>query len=224
MRDDEIARLRAAYGARVASDVHGPLRPDKIAEHAARNEAWALGLRRVGHDLGRVVEVGAGSGAVLRWLRDAGADGALGFDLLPARAAAARSAGLAVWVADGRRLPVRSGSVDTAVAATLFSSLLAPEVRAAVAGEIRRVVRPGGVVLIYDFLRPNPRNPDVAALRPDELERLFPGWLVYRRRTTLAPPIARRLVDRPALRHALDCFPLARTHFAAVLQRPETPL
>jgi SAM-dependent methyltransferase len=223
MGDEEVARLRAAYAARGSSDVHGPLRPDKIAEHAARNEAWALGLRRVRHDLGRVIEVGAGSGAVLRWLQDAGARGALGFDLLPARAEAARSAGLAVWVADGRHLPVRSSSVDTVVAATLFSSLLAAEIRAAVAGEIRRIVRPGGVVLVYDFLRGNPRNPDVAALRPEELQRLFPGWLVYRRRTTLAPPIARRFVDRPVLRHALGSLPLARTHFAAVLQRPESP-
>lgn len=220
MSDAEVRRVRAAYRRRVSGDLHDPLRPDKISEQADRFEAWSVGIRRFGHGLGRVVEVGAGDGSLLRWATDAGAHLVVGFDLLDDRARAASAAGMPVWLADGRHLPLATGAMDTVVASTLFSSILAEDVRTAVAEEMTRVLRPGGLLLLYDFIRDNPRNADVRRVQASEVGRLFPGWVRYGRRTTLAPPIARRLVDRPTARRILGLFRPLRTHCSVVLVRP----
>jgi ubiquinone/menaquinone biosynthesis C-methylase UbiE len=39
-----------------------------------------------------------------------------------------------------------------------------PSVRRDLFAEMRRVVRPGGSILVYDFVIKNPRNPDVVAM------------------------------------------------------------
>jgi SAM-dependent methyltransferase len=218
--DAEIQRVRDAYARRRTGGLHGPLRPDKIAESAGRSAAWCGPLLRSVHGLGTVVEVGAGVGQNLRWAREMGAMRVAGVDLLADRAAEATRRGTLVLVADGRSLPFASGAADSVIASTLFSSVLAPADRRRVAGEIARVLRPGGALLFYDFDRPSPSNRDVRPVTRREVRELFPGWPATFRRTTLAPPVARRLLWHPAVRTLLELVPLLRTHLAAVLVRP----
>lgn len=149
----------------------------------------------------RVLEVGVGTGRVARQLLAAGCARLVGVD--PSRAmldvARARLAALAfagprpeieLVVADGRSLPVASGWADVAVAAWVFGHFRRwlPEgwregVGAALA-EMRRALRPGGVLVIVETLgtgRSEPAPPDEGLAEYFAwLEReqgLAPTWL-----------------------------------------------
>ena len=92
--------------------------------------------------------------------------------------------------------------------------------QAAMAAEMRRVLRPGGLIVWYDFWT-NPTNPQVRGIRPDEVRRLFPGCRCQFRRVTLAPPLARRLV-RLSWTSALllEKLRLLNTHDLAIIELP----
>ncbi len=220
MPDDELDRVRAAYAARApVAARYDQRRPDQVAIDAARRAAWGTGLLAHGHELGATLEIGCGSGAVLRWAVEVGARPSVGVDVVRSRLEAALALNPLVDVvsADGRHLPVRSGALDTVVCSTLFSSILDDGVAAGVAGEVERVLRPGGVILWFDFAIGNPRNPDVRGVQRRDVAALFPSRRVELRRVVLAPPIARRLLRAPRVAAVLELLPGARTHLAGVL-------
>ena len=83
-----------------------------------------------------------------------------------------------------------------------------------------RVTKPDGLILWYDFLYDNPKNPDVRGVRKREIQRLFPGCSVGLRKVTLAPPIVRRLAARAWwLCTILEAIPLLRTHYLGVIRK-----
>jgi ubiquinone/menaquinone biosynthesis C-methylase UbiE len=111
-----------------------------------------------GRDLGRVVDVGCGTGNLLPFLIEAGArmQGYAGLDLSPgmlrvvmdkAREADLRTGFVA---ADAEKLPLRDASFDTAISASVLHYW--DDVDAGLA-QIRRVLRPGGRLLLVDWLR-----------------------------------------------------------------------
>jgi SAM-dependent methyltransferase len=171
----------------------------------------------------RVVEVGCGSGGVLAaWLRRGGdpAD-VLGVDLLEfrLREAKERHPEIAFAVARGDALPVATASADVVLAYTLFSSVLDRGVAAAIAREMDRVLRPGGLVVLYDFRvsRPGSRT---RGIRASEIAAMFPGYASRSRLVTLLPPLARRLGRAtPVLYGPLSRLPLLRTHRLALLRK-----
>jgi SAM-dependent methyltransferase len=118
-------------------------------------------------------------------------------------------------------LPFPSERFGLVLAFTLFSSILDPVLSAAVAGDIARVLRPGGRVLWYDLRRPNPSNPAVRGLSVAEVQHLFPGWTCDLAPVTVLPPLARRLGPAtdalyPVLAHVR---PLA-SHLLGTLAKP----
>jgi ubiquinone/menaquinone biosynthesis C-methylase UbiE len=127
----------------------------------ARYNRASLALLRpwiAGRDPGRVVDVGCGTGNLRSLLNDDALrmDGYVGVDLSPemlrvARGKASGGAGKTGFVAgDAGRLPLRDGSFDTAVSA---SALHYWDDAGAGLAEIRRVLRPGGCLLLLDWLR-----------------------------------------------------------------------
>lgn len=130
------------------------------AHEAAMVQAHALWLyadglsRALGTPLGRqsvVLDVGCGWGRVTRlFMKDVPAGQIFGVDINPAAIALCRDLGVPgtfTQVAPGASLPFADGAVSTVTAFSVFTHL--PEtVATALAGEIARVLRPGGLAVI----------------------------------------------------------------------------
>jgi SAM-dependent methyltransferase len=178
-------------------------------------------------DLGgaRILEVGCGDGWWLRKFAEWGArpENLLGVELLPDRVERARSLnpGIKVDLGDASRLGQLDGSFDIVLQSTVFSSILDAAMRREVAGEMLRVLRPGGAIIWYDLRMDNPGNPDVGGVGRREIESLFPGCGCRFHRTTLAPPLARRLAPVSwALCHLLSKLPMLLTHYLVIISKP----
>ncbi len=124
---------------------------------------------------------------------------------------------LALSCADGQALPYAAASFDLILQFTAFSSLLDDGVKQRVAAEMRRVLRPAGLIIWYDFWI-NPSNPRTRGIGRAEIRRLFPGCRIDLRRITLAPPVARRLARRCWLACvALEDLKFLNTHYLAAI-------
>ncbi len=190
--------------------------------HETRDAAWLALLSERGIALAaqRIVEIGCGEGSLLRTLAHHGADPArvAAVDIDAQRLRRAACAAGRVAVSDGAALPYRDDVFDLAFAFTFFSSVLDPDVRRRAAAEALRVVRPGGLLLVYDFWT-NPLNAQVRPLSARELRAIFAPYRIDLRRVTLAPPIARALGGRRALCAALEHVPFLRTHLLAAVTK-----
>ncbi|MEA2517403.1 MAG: hypothetical protein QOG16_1241 [Actinomycetota bacterium] len=131
-----------------------------------------------------VAEVGAGTGNFLA-LFDEVAGSQIAIDLTAAmlEQAVSRHPHLAAVVADGASLPLRSRSIDLVTSAQVFHHILEP---IPVVREMRRVVAPGGRVLIVDQVATERveqsqfmtkldhlRDPSHAACRPPSAFRIM---------------------------------------------------
>ncbi len=169
----------------------------------------------------QILDIGCGTGW---WLAHLAADkrvgGALhGVDLLPERAAAARRRipAAAVVVGDVRALPYPSAGFEAVTAFTLLSSLPSRRDVALALAQARRVLAPGGVLIVWEPRWPNPLNRATLLVDRRLLARGLAGARTRTRTTTVVPALARRLgaaTDRaypdlariPALRtHRLVC-------------------
>lgn len=170
------------------------------------------------------LDVGCGFGHFLGLLQELGAEpGRIhGIDLLDERAAVARAAypGVDVRVANAEAIPFPDRSFDLVLLFSVLTSILDPGVRVHVAGEAARVLRRGGAILWYDFRFDHPTNPNVRGIDRHVIARLFPGFELDLRTTTLVPPLARRLGPLTStLYPALTTVPLFRSHYVGALER-----
>jgi SAM-dependent methyltransferase len=185
-----------------------------------------VGIRSLGDR--RVLEIGCGMGRVLEQLISLGANPQLiaGIDLLEERIEVARRRlpEADLRVADARSLPCPDESFDVVVAFTVFSSILELQIARQVAREMCRVLKPGGVVVHYDFQYNNPWNRNVRGVKRAEVEGYFDGFRGGWKRLTLFPPLARRLgFLTPVLYPVLAALPFLRTHLMGVLVKPAKP-
>ena len=242
---DEVERIRHEYRRRareVAADAYSLTRPENLfaAHQRARNGLAALsseGFFPCAQK--RILEVGCGAGGWLPLFELWGAmrGNLAGIDLDEARLARARrllcadrddrgellAAGADLRLGDAAELPWPDGAFDLVLQSTVFSSVLDVAMRNAVAGEMLRVLKPGGIVLWYDFCFNNPSNPNVRGVGKREIASLYPGCIMRFRRLTLAPPIARWLVPRTWLGSlVLETLRLLNTHGLATIRKPES--
>lgn len=220
----EIARLRDEYDRRRQRPSEATSGGDDFIHEQRRRETLRMLTDRglLPRPETRILEVGCGSGAVLReMLRlGAGPNRLVGLDLLEWRLREAHQALPEAMIVNGNgcHLPFADGTFDLVLQFTAFSSILDSAIRRTMAREMRRVLRPGGSILWYDFWI-NPANPRTRGIRPPELRRLFPGCQFDLKRITLAPPVARLLAPVSwELCRMLERLKLLNTHYLAAIR------
>jgi ubiquinone/menaquinone biosynthesis C-methylase UbiE len=177
-------------------------------------------------DAHTVLDLGCGDGNVALTLDRAGLRPLryIGIDISEARLAVAREN--VPWgefrLASADRVPLATGTVDAAVALTLFSSIPEEWFQMRIAAELHRLLRPGGSLLVYDIRYRSPTNRTLTPVAAELLVRLFPGWKIRVGTLTVLPPLARRRIASGRLRYRLLAgVPWLRSHIAATLSRPQ---
>lgn len=197
---DERERVAAAYAGYAASsakqrswDAGNP------GNAAIRDELVAAVLRLAApelHAADAVLDIGCGTGWSLERLASSSTGAALyGIDVLPERVEAARNRvpSATVLVGDARRLPFPEGQFGVVTLLTVLSSLASAEDVAQALREARRVLAPGGMLVIWEPRLPNPLNRRTRLVGVDQVRRALPGASVEAHAITLLPPVARRL-------------------------------
>ncbi|MDH7515014.1 MAG: class I SAM-dependent methyltransferase [Bacteroidota bacterium] len=169
-----------------------------------------------------ILEVGCGEGQVIAELIGMGADPSrvTGVDILETRIGKARDKipGVRFLAMDAAAMDFPDGSFDLVVLFTVLSSVLDDGIRKRIAGEIDRVLKPGGAVLCYDMRVRNPANPNVRGVGRRTMAALFPGYTMHACSLTLLPPLARRLGPlTPILYTTLASVPFLRSHLMVML-------
>jgi SAM-dependent methyltransferase len=227
----EAKRIRAEYERRereIGRDFYALTSPPNLFTRHGQERALLRGLARADAlPLGdkRILEVGCGRGQWFSVLEDFGArrERLAGIDLDPGRIGEAqqRYAGADLRVGDATQLPWENCTFDVVFQSTVFSSILDPSVRRAVADQMMRVVRPTGVIVWYDLRYDNPRNRHVRGISAHEIRLLFGRFTVDLESVTLATPLARTLVARSWLAAAIiERLGVANTHYLGVARPP----
>lgn len=219
----ELDAIAQRYARRGGGDRYSLLRPEVWQMWQERQrELLKLLARRPGVPADwHATEVGCGAGGNLLDLLRLGLLPAhlSGIELLPERLAAARAAlpeGVRLLAGDASTADVAPSSQDLVLQSTVFSSILDDALQQRVADAMWSWLKPGGVVVWYDFTVNNPRNPDVRGVPLKRVRELFPQGRFTARRVTLAPPLARALPGAYAL---FNLVPWLRTHRLILIQR-----
>jgi len=157
----------------------------------------------------KILDVGCGWGSWLLLFLSWGVrpENLCGIDLLPERVEIARQRLPKSEIVLGRAeaLPWPDDRFDLVVQFTVFSSMVSPQTRSEAAGEIWRVLRPGGYFVSFDYFFSHPANPYTVGIGKPELARIFPKAVFHSRRVGLFPPLARRLAPLSfSLAHVLE--------------------
>ena len=228
----ELERIRAAYGRRDhanSGERYSYFRPAFVLERSdlvARilsllNRSGLTDLKRT-----RILDVGCGIGSWLRQFMEWGArpENLFGVDLLEDRISECKKlspGAVTVCCGDASRLSFDDASFDLVLQFTVFTSILDSQMRRRLAGEMFRVLKPGGAVLWYDYFVSNPRNPDVRGVTRKEISTLFPECTIALERVTLAPPLGRVIGPVSAtLYHMLSSVKPLCTHYLGLFQKP----
>jgi SAM-dependent methyltransferase len=118
---------------------------------------------------------------------------------------------------EGNALQIDFGrKFDCVFQSTVFTSILSDSDRKALAEKMWDLLKPGGIILWYDFIYNNPRNPDVKKVSITEVKQLFPEAVQSQiHKVTLAPPVGRRVGKF----YPLFNIPPLRSHILAVFQK-----
>jgi SAM-dependent methyltransferase len=223
---EERERLTGVYDKLLSGD-----RPDRWSRDNPGNDAIIRERTRLASELVasllpsgplKILDLGSGGNTTLCPELDERQevdDVRIGLDILFERLVGATDGPATGLVCgDGQRLPFPAESFDVVALFTVFSSILDDGVRANIAKEVERVLRPGGFVLWYDMRLTNPTSRNLRGLSRRAIRSNFPGLNFTARTLTVLPPLARRL----SARHYphLARVPALRGHVLAVLTKP----
>ncbi len=160
MKQSEFDKFAHEYAelhrANIAASGEGP---EYFAEYKIRDLRDLCATAGHGGLPGRILDFGAGIGASVEHIRryfPAAQLTCVDVSVASLRIAAQRVPGAAEFVAfDGSRLPFADGSFDCVFSACVFHHI-EPALHVGLLAELRRVLRPGGLIMIYEH---NPLNP-----------------------------------------------------------------
>jgi ubiquinone/menaquinone biosynthesis C-methylase UbiE len=227
----ELARLEAEYSRRASCDCYTELysyfnEATLYSMHSLERNLLALLKRHEFTSLSekKILDVGCGSGGFLRRFLDyrASPGNLYGIDLMAQRIEDARRLhpGINWCVGSAHKLPYADASFDLVMSFVMFSSILDESLRQKIVAEMWRVLKPGGLILFYDFMYAHPHNQAVAGISQHNAKQLFskPGVRYDFRRITLAPPISRIMAPRSCwLANTLELCKIFNTHLIAII-------
>ena len=223
---EEQRRIREVYEIRDVQMALGHGHYLDIVDSYQRDLAVFIALQRRGVlpliDK-KIIDFGSGTGARLRDFIRLGAEPhqLYGLELSRRRIHVGRriSPNIPVVLASGAAAPFASETFDIALNFTMMSSVLSSSVSAAIAAEMLRVLRPGGVVLWYDLRYRNPWNPNVRPYGKREIRRLFSGQDVSFQSLTPVPSLTRRWNVPIWFYWMASASRWVRTHYLPVVQK-----
>jgi ubiquinone/menaquinone biosynthesis C-methylase UbiE len=174
----------------------------------------------------RIADIGCGWGWWLLEFIQWGAEPArlAGIDLIPERIdyARRRLPQADLHIGGAHKLPWPDASYDLVTQFTVFSSMLDPSLKRAVAAEMLRILKPAGAILWFDLRVNNPANSTYRGIPAGEIRSLFKGCETRLLATVLAPPISRRIAGWAwPLAEALYSIPFLRTHYAGLIYKKQ---
>lgn len=226
----ETVRISAEYERRareLPTDFYAWTRPSNLMMHEHALRACIPMLRSGSqYPLGgrRIADIGCGDGG---WLLEfvqwgANPENLCGIDLSTDRIRRARRRLPQADLRSGSasKLPWADRSFDLVSQFTVFTSILDPELKRAVAVEMLRVLKPDGMILWFDFRVNNPANPQVRGVPAREIRSLFAGCDVTLTPALLAPPLGRFITGWSwPLAELLHALPFLRTHYAGLIRK-----
>ena len=170
----------------------------------------------------KVLDIGCGKGGTLWPLVSYGfsPDHCYGLDILPDRIEEAKKKYpmFHFECCSAENCSFEKSSFDLVMMFTCLSSILNTSIRQKVCEASVNLLKPGGWILIYDFVVNNPSNHDVQAVRLTELDGYFHGFKRHTKKLTLLPPLGRMINSYP-LCTALSWIPFLQTHRMTMYQK-----
>jgi len=170
----------------------------------------------------KILEIGAGTGGNIYFLKRFGFkwENIYANELLPDRFDVLKNTFPNIKLYEGDAceiVPEQNNLFDIVFQSTVFTSILDSDFKQKLADKMWSLVKPGGMVLWYDFAFDNPSNKDVKGVKKAEIEKLFKeAKNIKFYKTTLAPPIGRRVKKFYPF---FNLFPFLRTHLVAEIQK-----
>ncbi|GAB6183584.1 class I SAM-dependent methyltransferase [Thermodesulfovibrio hydrogeniphilus] len=232
MNIEEIKRIKSVYEKRkieVHPQLYSYFNPGNFFIVQSREREIINTLKKFGINSlenKKILDVGCGTGSFLRKLIEWGAnpENLYGIDLLPDRIEQAKklSPNINFVCGDASKLPYDDETFHVVMQFTVFTSIFDDSLKKMISKEMLRVLRRDGIILWYDFIYNNPKNPDVRGISRKEIINLFPNCEFLFKKITLAPPIARLVAPRSFLMcYLLELIPFLRTHYLAVIRKKE---
>jgi ubiquinone/menaquinone biosynthesis C-methylase UbiE len=225
----EEERIRSAYAKRLKNDLRYSFsNPGHLFFIQQREKSFIRLLERNGCFFlanRKILEIGCGNGSLMREFVKWGAlpENVTGVELLTDRVDEAISLcpkGMQIIQGNTAKLSFVDQSFDIVLQSTVFTSVLEKRMKAQMAAEMCRVLKPDGLILWYDYHMDNPKNPDVKGITSREIRELFPECVIQLQRATLAPPIARLLAPYSwILCYFLERVPWLCTHYVGVIRK-----
>jgi ubiquinone/menaquinone biosynthesis C-methylase UbiE len=224
----EESRIRDVYAQRSTGDLYSRFNPAHLFMVQERERYFLHLLSKFGCSAlaaKKILEIGCGNGGLLRDFIEWGArpENISGIELIPERIAEAKTLcpqTISIQQGNAAEIGFPDETFDLVVQSTVFTSVLDAKIKRKIASEMRRVLKPSGLIIWYDFSVDNPKNKNVKGVNAREIRRLFEECDIYLKRITLAPPIVRRLAAHSwFLCYLLSQFPFLCTHYIGVIKK-----
>ena len=229
--ETEASRIREAYFRRerdIPRDRYSVFKDENLIarQHLEKHILSLLRRHRYARlDQKKILEVGCGAGFWLRQLVQWGAnpENIFGIDLLPESIRNGKRlcpSAITLECGDATHLQFGDNAFDIVMQFTVFSSILDQSTQDNLACQLRRVTKPDGVILWFDFFVSNPKNLDVKGVARRRIKQLFPGWTLDLERVILAPPLARLIAPvSPSACRLLSAVKPLCTHYIGIIRR-----
>ena len=174
----------------------------------------------------KLLEIGCGNGGNLQDFIRFGflPKNIYGNDLIEERIKCARAllpAETKLHTGNACDIDLAENTIDIVYQSMVLSSILDDSLRENVCAKSWSLVKPGGIMVSYDFVYNNPYNKKVRKVTKGDLLKNFPGAksMIFKR-VTLAPPISRKLCRGSYFLYSIfNLLPILRSHLIMIAQK-----